>query len=351
MMLQSIRNLALATLKQCGLFALVRDSRWRSQRLLILCYHGIALEDEHRWRPFLYISPSQLDQRLEILKRGNYSVLPLGQALERLRQHDLPPRSVAITFDDGGYDFYRHAYPRLREAGFPVTVYLTSYYSVHEYPIFNLVCSYMLWKRKTAGQINLAEFGVPAQIDLADDAVRQAAADGIVDWAEQQGLSGDDKNQVAARLAARLDINYPQLLSKRLLQLMNRHEVRELADAGVDFQLHTHRHRTPLDEALFRREIRDNQAYLADAAGKTAIHFCYPSGAYRPEFLPWLTAEGVVSATTCDTGLATDRSDPLLLPRLVDTTGRSALTFESWASGVGHFISSRKKARLAYSPD
>jgi len=68
-------------------------------------------------------------------------------------------------------------------------------------------------------------------------------------------------------------------------------------------------------------------------------------------FLNWLAREGVVSATTCDTGFLTSETNPLLLPRLVDTTGRTDLEFESWLSGVGHFLSRRKRGRLAYVPD
>src|SRR5271157_2717913 len=102
----SIRDAALRTLRSCGLFELVKNSRWRQQRLLIICYHGIALEDEHLWRPYLFISPRQFERRLEILRNGNYSVLRLGDAVEKMYKGELPPRSVALTFDDGTYDFY-----------------------------------------------------------------------------------------------------------------------------------------------------------------------------------------------------------------------------------------------------
>jgi peptidoglycan/xylan/chitin deacetylase (PgdA/CDA1 family) len=343
--------MALSVLKSGGAFQLVKSSDWRRQRLMILCYHGVSLEDEHEWRPFLFIRPEQFERRLQILSKGNYSVLPLGEALERLYRHDLPPRSVAITFDDGTYDFYGQAYPRLRQFGFPVTVYLTTYYSDLQCPIFNLICYYMMWKMRGHGTLDLKEFGVPQTVALASQEQRQEAVDQIGRMADAQGLTGKQKNEIAARLAERLNIDYQKLLSKRILQLMAPREIKDLAAERVDFQLHTHRHRTPFVEDLFRKEIRDNRAQLARSVAGTKIHFCYPGGAYRPEFLQWLAAEGVVSATTCDTGLATAQSNRLLLPRLVDTSGRSDLEFESWLNGIGHFLSSRKKARLAYAPD
>jgi peptidoglycan/xylan/chitin deacetylase (PgdA/CDA1 family) len=345
------RRGALTVLKSGGAFQLVRGSDWRRQRLLILCYHGISLDDEHEWRPALYIRPQQLERRLEILRKGRYSVLPLAEALERLYRKDLPPCSVAITFDDGTYDFYRQAYPRLRDFGFPVTVYLTTYYSDLQLPVFLLVCSYMLWKARDKGVLDLKELGVSRPVTLASPQERQNALDQLMCWADDQNLTGTQKNAVAARLAERLQIDYQELVSKRIVQIMNAQEVNQLAKEGVDFQLHSHRHRTSLNEALFRKEIRENREYISRTITGVRKHFCYPSGAYRPEFVEWLAAEDIVSATTCDTGLATMESNPLLLPRFVDTTGRSDLEFESWVNGIGHFISSGKRAKLAYSED
>jgi peptidoglycan/xylan/chitin deacetylase (PgdA/CDA1 family) len=345
-----LRRVALGTLKSCGAFSIARESSWRRQRLLILCYHGISLDDEHQWRPFLYISPLQLDRRLEILRDGKYNVLPLALALERLYRGDLPPRSVALTFDDGTYDFSAQAYPRLQKHGFPVTVYLTTYYSDLQRPVFSLMCSYMMWKAQNR-DVELREFGIEGRgvLHLAES--RQKALNELLQWVNARDLNGKQKDQVASNLADRLGLDYKHLRQKRILQLLNPVEVRQLSAAGVDFQLHTHRHRTPFDEGAFRQEINDNRARIAAAAGDAKTHFCYPSGAYRPEFLPWLAREGIVSATTCDTGLATPQSHPLLLPRLVDTTGRTELDFESWLSGVAHFLSTHKRARLAYSAD
>ena len=350
-MRRQLRRAALTILKTFGAFALVRDSAWRQQKLLILCYHGISLEDEDQWRPLLYLKPELLERRLEMLQRGKYAVLPLGEALERLYKNDLPPRSVALTFDDGTYDFYKQAFPRVKKLGFPVTVYLTTYYSELQRPVFNLICSYMLWKARGLGSVDLKQFGaeLPAVLDSAE--ARDQVAAKIAQWADGQNITGVQKDQIAANLAERLGIDYQALCGKRILQLMNRQEVAELASQGVDFQLHTHRHRTPLDEELFRREIRDNRAHLASMIDGPRKHFCYPSGAYRPEFVQWLGKDGIISATTCDTGFATPESNPLLLPRLVDTSARTDLEFESWANGIGHFLSRHRRARHAYVAD
>ncbi|HMC27800.1 MAG TPA: hypothetical protein VKM56_08410, partial [Verrucomicrobiae bacterium] len=82
-MLKQVRRVTLHLLQNTGVFRLLRESEWRRQRLLILCYHGISLEDEHQWRPGLYMEPKTLEQRLRILRTGDYNVLPLGEALQR----------------------------------------------------------------------------------------------------------------------------------------------------------------------------------------------------------------------------------------------------------------------------
>ena len=89
-----------------------------------------------------------LEARLQLLQSMRCSVLPLGEALIRLQARELPPRSVAITFDDGTYDFYKQAWPLLRKYNFPATVYQTTYYVDRGLPVFNLFCSYLLWKRR-----------------------------------------------------------------------------------------------------------------------------------------------------------------------------------------------------------
>jgi peptidoglycan/xylan/chitin deacetylase (PgdA/CDA1 family) len=185
-------------------------------------------------------------------------------------------------------------------------------------------------------------------MDLRTELGRHRVVRGLIELSERENLNGQQKNALARRLAQTLGIDYSALAAKRILQLMNAQEVTEIGKGGVDVQLHSHRHRTPEEEVLFRREISENRDRILALTGTQATHFCYPSGVYRPEFLEWLNKENVVSATTCDAGLVSRHDNPLLLPRFVDTSGRTQLEFESWLSGVGSLIAVRRAAAQRY---
>jgi peptidoglycan/xylan/chitin deacetylase (PgdA/CDA1 family) len=343
-MLRSLKFATLNVLRSSGVFTLVANSGWRKKRLLILCYHGVSLEDEHLWRPRLFVTPETLEQRLASLKKGRFSVLPLPEALERLRTGTLPSRSVALTFDDGTYDFYRQAYPLLTAYGFPATVYQTTYYCLLQRPVFNVICSYMLWKRQGETINNVDGLGITAPLNLSTDAGRAKIVRDLLALADRENRTGLQRDEIAEKLARVLNIDYAELKAKRILTLMNEQELREVSENGIDVQLHTHRHRTPEDQTLFRKEIQDNRSAIQQLTGAQPVHFCYPSGVYQPAFLPWLREENVLSATTCDVGLAKQGTESLLLPRFVDQQTRTQVEFESWVTGVGDLLAVRRKA-------
>lgn len=333
---RSLKRVSLRAIRTIGGFQLLLDSAWRRRRLLILCYHGVSIDDEHEWNSELYMPLDGLRTRLEILRRARCSVLPLSDAVERLYAGSLPQRSVAVTFDDGYFDFSSRARPALREFEVPVTVYLTTLRCEQNRPIFRLVCSYMLWKARGR------RFVAPEpriSLDLRSVAARADALASIIRVADGERLDVEGKHRLAERIADALGVDYRQIEARRLLTIMTPDEVRALAQEGVDFQLHTHTHTTPLAADSFTDEIVQNRRRIERMTMQTAAHFCYPSGVYRPEFLPWLTAQRVVSATTCDPGLATRATHPLLLPRFVDVTGVSPVEFEGWLSGAASLIS------------
>lgn len=345
----SLKDVKLAVLKAgkaTGLFA--ASTRLRTQRLLILCYHGIAIEDEHQWNPCLYIDRGTFRKRLEMLRRGDYRVLPLGEALRLMNENRLPPRSVVITFDDGTYDFYVHAYPMLREFEFPVTLYLSSYYCRHQVPVFNVAWAYMLWKSigRTFDATGFAEEGGKFHIGNVEQWQRiRARTQRHID---ERSLSTREKDELLNELAGRLGFDISTIRGRRMLQYMSAGEVREMSRGGVDIQLHTHRHRMPRDRELFRREILDNIREIRDITGTNAApaHFCYPSGDWDPSFFPWLEELGVNSATTCQPGLAASSTHRFALPRLLDMPTLSSIEFEGWLTGFSGLFPQRDERAL-----
>jgi peptidoglycan/xylan/chitin deacetylase (PgdA/CDA1 family) len=344
-MLKKVKQATLKSLRTGGVFHLVHDSRWRRARLLILAYHGISLDDEHEWDGSLYIRPDSFRARMQLIKDSGSNVLPLAEALERLYANDLPERCVAITFDDGTSDFYERAHPILREFDFPVTVYLTTFYSQFRRPVFDVFCSYLLWKGRGTTLDLKPIIGRELKADLSNHVSREAALGELREFARAHRLSAEEKDALALSLAKLLKIDYDALIARRILQLIRPDEVEHLAAGGVDIQLHTHRHRVPLDRNLFTREIEDNRNSIRAMTGAQASHFCYPSGVYHSAFLPWLEETGVESATTCEAGFASRDSHRLLLPRLLDTSSLSPVEFEGWLTGVAAALPRRREQR------
>jgi hypothetical protein len=269
-----------------------------------------------------------------LIKKSGCTVLPLTEALRRLYAGDLPDKSVAITFDDGTYDFYCQAYPLLREFGYPATLYLTTFYSHFHRPVFDVACSYLLWKGRQKTLDLETIIGDDARFNLNSTDARAAASEQISQFARRAKLSAAEKDALAAFIAEKLGVDYDAILARRILQILRPDEVKKLAADGIDVQLHTHRHRAPQNRELFLREIKDNRKSIREMTGRSPSHFCYPSGVWHEAFLPWLKEAGVESATTCELGLASPKSNPLLLPRLIDVSSLSAIEFEAWLTGI-----------------
>ena len=324
---------ALSVMKSVGAFTRSARSERRRKKLLILCYHGLSIDDEHEWLPKLFITPEGFRQRLHTLRDMRANVLPLGEAVEHLHAGTLPHSSVVITFDDGFYDFWKFGVPLLREFQMPATLYLTTHYCDYRLPIINLALDYLLWKSKKEF-VTLPEHGMADPMPIRNYQERQVVVWKMVAWADENGLKTTEKDDMAREFAGKLSLHYDGLLAQRMLQIMSPEEARKTFKAGVDLQLHTHRHRSPRDKALFQREIRDNSDYLKRLTGQTPVHFCYPSGDLCADFLPWLSEMGVRTATTCERGLANAQSQDLLLPRFLDDSSVDLIRFQSFVAGV-----------------
>lgn len=89
----------------------------------LLMYHRFGEDD----LPSTSVRLEQFEAHLAELTSGRYTVLPLPEIVARLAAGTaLPERTVAITIDDAALSVYREAWPRLKAAGLPFTVFVST---------------------------------------------------------------------------------------------------------------------------------------------------------------------------------------------------------------------------------
>ncbi|CAN5224347.1 hypothetical protein BH09ACT12_BH09ACT12_08680 [soil metagenome] len=71
---------------------------------------------------------SAFEEHLDVLDDWGAQVLPLGEAVALLAAGALPPKAVALTFDDGYASVVETAWPLLRDRGFPASLFVVSDY-------------------------------------------------------------------------------------------------------------------------------------------------------------------------------------------------------------------------------
>lgn len=331
----SVKNLAYVAAKAGGLF--VWAQRRTRDGLRILCYHGFSFTDEHLFRPKLFQAPDLFWQRMNYLKRGGYSVLPLDEAMSRLRRGKLGEKDLVITIDDGFYSVAALAVPILEEMKFIATIYVTTYYVQRSHPIFRIALQYIFWK---TSRESFDCTDLPVQLKRpcsTKGAEGERVLWQLIDVGETR-LDEDERMVLARQVAQRLDVDFEEILISRRLSLMTEPEVAGLAKRGFDIQLHTHRHRLPENTLEAKRELDDNRAVLMPLSKRPLNHLCYPSGVWSPDLWPLLAAEDVLTATTCDVGLNYTSTPPLALRRFLDSQITPPIVFEAEVSGFSELM-------------
>lgn len=90
---------------------------------VVLVYHRFGEGD----LPSTNTTLEQFEAQIAELTSGPYNVLPLPDILAAFKSgKKLPDRTVAITIDDAYLSVFTEAWPRLRRAGLPFTVFIAS---------------------------------------------------------------------------------------------------------------------------------------------------------------------------------------------------------------------------------
>ena len=93
------------------------------QGAVVLVYHRFGESDY----PSTNITLEQFEAHLAILTSGRYQVLPLPEIVAAMAEgRPLPPRTVGISIDDAYLSVWTEAWPRLKAAGLPFTLFVAT---------------------------------------------------------------------------------------------------------------------------------------------------------------------------------------------------------------------------------
>jgi peptidoglycan/xylan/chitin deacetylase (PgdA/CDA1 family) len=92
-------------------------------KALIICYHCIKDEGNPHLRP---AKIADFEKQMQYLSKM-YNPISLEIIAQYIQNGELlPPKAIAITFDDGYQDNYENAYPILKKYNIPATFFLTT---------------------------------------------------------------------------------------------------------------------------------------------------------------------------------------------------------------------------------
>jgi peptidoglycan/xylan/chitin deacetylase (PgdA/CDA1 family) len=278
-------------------------------RLRILCYHGVC-EDRlagEPWVPSYFVTRSAFDSQLQYLHR-NASVLPLSDAVRRLREQSLPAGAVSITFDDGYANNLHLALPLLQRYRMPAAVFLSTAYieSGDWYPFVKLKLLRLKDRSLT----------LPEYKSNPVDTVLQAAAS---HWPPVEASLTSEQRETLRPLTVS--------------------EVRGADSALIEFGAHSHTHGIARNETPERRgqEVRVSVGKVAAWTGRRAGIYSYPngeSGDFGEIEKEALRAEGITAAVTGIGGANRSSCDPLELKRYPFTLHHDKWRFRAEVTGL-----------------
>lgn len=289
--------------------ALERVAQTRPHLLAALTYHRVAEPHERRDLDPQLISatPAEFRAQLDTLARTHQFVTLDDVLAARRGESRLPARALLLTFDDAYVDFAEHAWPTLREAGVPVTLFVPTDFPADRDRAF-------WWDSLHAatalGDVPVLETPVGA-FPLETDRDRASAAHALSTVAGD--LQHEELLAFVENVVASAEIEPPRS------SVLGWNELRALAHEGVTLAPHSCSHprldRVPISTAW--EEIVGSRAALLRETGAAAPAFAYPGGGYTREVVDVVAESGFELAFTTQRGADDIRSaDWLTLHRI-----------------------------------
>jgi peptidoglycan/xylan/chitin deacetylase (PgdA/CDA1 family) len=287
--------------------------------LSILIYHRVLSEPDA-------LFPGEVDavtfnQQMRLIS-SCLQVMPLRDAVKRLREGKLPARAACITFDDGYADNAEVALPILNRYNVPATFFVATGF-LNGGRMWNDTVIESV-RSAPGGFLELSEVGL-GRHQISTTAERQRAISTLL--GKLKYLPLETRNSQVEKICSTLSATLPTDL------MMTSDQVRALHNAGMEIGGHTVSHPilARLDHATARSEIANGKEALEHIVGAPVRLFAYPNGKpgqdYLPEHVEMVREIGFDATVSTAWGAANAGSDLHQLPR-----------FTPWDKGPGKFM-------------
>lgn len=278
-------------------------------RLSVLIFHRVVPVPDP-------LFPGEVDaQRFDDIcgwLRRWFQVLPLDQAVQRLRDGGLPARAAAITFDDGYADNHDIAMPILQRHGLSAGFFIASGFLDGGCMWNDLVIDAIRRCALPVFPADRLQEGLPP-LPLGDWDARRAAVMQLLRAIKYLPFHARDAQVERIRQLAGI--------TDRPTPMMSSAQLRAMRAAGMVIGAHTVNHPilARLDRAAARAEIADGRAALQNCLQAPVDLFAYPNGKpgedFSDESLALVREQGFQAAFTTSPGAAERTTDRHLLPR------------------------------------
>lgn len=239
-----------------------------------------------------------------------FNVLPLDRAIADLSSGSLPPRALAITFDDGYADNYTVALPILQQHGMSATFFIASDY-LDGGRMWNDTVAESLRSAK-GGHVDLSNLRLGIH-PIGNVTERRKAIASLLPRIKY--LPYAERLEVAIGIAEVCGGNLPDDL------MMTSSQLRALRTAGMVIGGHTRTHPilARLDDDDAYSEIAGGKIKVEEILGEPISLFAYPNGKpgvdYACRHVEMVRRAGYASAVSTSMGVARTNSDLYQLPR------------------------------------
>lgn len=332
-----MKRSVLGLLRRMGALELVRHAQ--RARSVVLTYHGVlsGADDSYQYLNQNFVAAQAFEQQVRFL-RERYRPIRLADLIACYEcKESPPPRSLALTFDDGFANNYTVAFPILQKYEIPFTIFLTT--GMLNNP------GAMLWTERAKRTLFLARRrsvtlviqGHRLSLRLESSREREEAARRIVLALKRMPPAERDPALTGLEEACGAQRLGPEHLER--YQFLSWSEVRAMAAQGVEFGSHSVSHPilSTLHEVDLEREIGESKRAIEAQICSECYAFAYPNGSpldFGPREQASLRTAGYRCAFALNGSLNDLRTNLYALDRVNISREFDGPLFEAAVSGV-----------------